>query len=136
MNQIMRVVCDKDGFPLIKMHGLRMLNPAIFSKLPLESADSTNIARNIGIDQAWKGNYMPPTKEMRAAVMRSRIESVNSANFYQARSVEAVVHIRECRMNEILQQRIESVQAGKNITHAQIEAKRSREQLSVVLRLS
>ena len=33
-------------------------------------------------------------------------------------------------MNEILQQRIESVQAGKNITHAQIEAKRGlREQL-------
>ena len=33
-------------------------------------------------------------------------------------------------MNEIPQQRIESVQAGKNITHAQIEAKRSlREQL-------
>jgi len=33
-------------------------------------------------------------------------------------------------MNEILQQRIESVQAGKNITHAQIKAKRSlREQL-------
>ena len=33
-------------------------------------------------------------------------------------------------MNEIFQQRIESVQAGKNITHAQIEAKRSlREQL-------
>lgn len=33
-------------------------------------------------------------------------------------------------MNEILQQRIESVQAGKNTTHAQIEAKRSlREQL-------
>ena len=33
-------------------------------------------------------------------------------------------------MNEILQQRIESVQAGRNTTHAQIEAKRSlREQL-------
>ena len=33
-------------------------------------------------------------------------------------------------MNEIFQQRVESVQAGKNITHAQIEAKRSlREQL-------
>ncbi len=28
-------------------------------------------------------------------------------------------------MNEILQQRIESVQAGKNITHAQIEAIRA-----------
>ena len=33
-------------------------------------------------------------------------------------------------MNELLQQRIESVQAGRNITQAQIEAKRSlREQL-------
>ena len=33
-------------------------------------------------------------------------------------------------MNEILQQRIEFVQAGRNTTHAQIEAKRSlREQL-------
>lgn len=87
MDEMMSVVCDKDGFPLVKMHGLRMLNPNIFSKLPLESADSTNIARNIGIDSAWKGAYTPPTKEMRAAVMRSRIESVNSANFYEKQSV-------------------------------------------------
>lgn len=87
INQMMEIVCDQDGFPLVKMHGLRMLNPAIFSKLPLESADSTNIARNIGIDQAWKGTYTPPTKEMRAAVMRSRIESVNSANFYVPQQV-------------------------------------------------
>ena len=28
-------------------------------------------------------------------------------------------------MNELLQQRIESVQAGRNTTHAQLEAKRS-----------
>lgn len=89
MDEMMSVVCDKDGFPLVKMHGLRMLNPNIFSKLPLESADSTNIARNIGIDSAWKGAYTPPTKEMRAAVMRSRIESVNSANFYEKQSVGA-----------------------------------------------
>lgn len=87
INQMMPVICDQDGFPLVKMHGLRMLNPAIFSKLPLESADSTNIARNIGIDSAWKGTYQPPTKEMRAAVMRSRIESVNSANFYVQQQV-------------------------------------------------
>ena len=39
-------------------------------------------------------------------------------------------------MNELLQQRIESVQAGRNITHAQIEAKRSlREQLERDLEL-
>ncbi|EXI35189.1 hypothetical protein J647_3738 [Acinetobacter baumannii 846928] len=93
MNDMMSVVCDKEGRPLVKMHGLRMLNPAIFSKLPLESADSTNIARNIGIDQAWKGNYMPPTKEMRAAVMRSRIESINSANFYTKFAVSRQLNI-------------------------------------------
>lgn len=75
----MRVICNDDGQPLVRLHGLRMLNPDIFSKLPFASADSTNIARNIGIDQAWKGNYMPPTKEARAQVMRSRIESINAS---------------------------------------------------------
>lgn len=78
MARAMRVVCNDDGQPLVKLHGLRMLNPEIFGRLPLSSADSTNIARNVGIDKAWKGNYMPPNKEMRAVVMRSRIESVNA----------------------------------------------------------
>jgi len=75
----MRVLCDDEGRPLCKLHGLRMLNPEIFSRLPFSSADSTNIGRNIGIDQAWRGTYSPPTKEARAAVMRARIESHNSA---------------------------------------------------------
>jgi len=78
MARAMRVVCNDDGQPLVKLHGLRMLNPEVFSRLPFASADSTNIGRNIGIDQTWKGNYMPPTKDMRAAVMRSRIESQNA----------------------------------------------------------
>jgi len=78
MGQAMRVVCDDAGQPLVRMHGLRMLDPQIFSRLPFASADSTNIAQNIGIDKAWTGTYTPPTKEMRAAVMRSRIESFNA----------------------------------------------------------
>lgn len=76
--QAMRVVCDKQWRPRCKVHGLRMLNPAVFSKLPFSSADSTNIGRNVGIDQKWKGTYTPPTKEARAQVMRSRIEAFNS----------------------------------------------------------
>ena len=40
----MRVICDADGMPLVKLHGLRMLDPAIFSHLPLSSADSCNVA--------------------------------------------------------------------------------------------
>jgi hypothetical protein len=79
MARAMRVLCNDDGEPLCKVHGLRMLNPEIFARLPLSSADSTNIARNIGIDQAWRGTYSPPTKEARAALMRRRIESVNGS---------------------------------------------------------
>lgn len=87
MDEMMRVACDTNGRPLVKMHGLRMLNPKVFSKIPLSSADSTNIGRNIGIDKHWSsGNHLPPTKEMRAAVMRSRIEHYNSANFYEKQS--------------------------------------------------
>jgi len=78
MARAMRILCNDDGEPLCKIHGLRMLNPDIFTRLPFASADSTNIGRNIGIDQAWKGTYSPPTKEARAAVMRERIESQNS----------------------------------------------------------
>ncbi len=74
----MRVVCNDDGEPLVKLHGLRMLNPEVFTRLPFASADSTNIGRNIGIDQAWRGTYSPPTKEARVDVMRARIESQNA----------------------------------------------------------
>lgn len=73
-------VC-KGGQPICKLHGLRMLNPAIFTELPLSSADSTNVARNIGIDSAWKGTYQPRSKETRAVVLTERIEAYNSAPF-------------------------------------------------------
>lgn len=77
--QAIGAICDGNNRPICKLHGLRMLNPAIFSKLPLSSADSTNVARNIGIDSAWKGTYQPKSKETRAHIMVERIESFNSA---------------------------------------------------------
>lgn len=83
MGEAMGVLCDENGFPVCKLHGLRMLDPKVFTQLPLHSADSTNIARNIGIDKAWKGTYLPPNKDIRAAVMRSRIESHNSASSWR-----------------------------------------------------
>jgi len=83
IDQAMCVVCDYQGRPLVKMHGLRMLNPKVFTRLPFASADSTNIGRNVGIDKHWaKGNYLPPTKEARAQVMRARIESHNAPSTY------------------------------------------------------
>lgn len=45
IDRVMSAVCD-DGIPRCRLHGLRMLNPAIFHRLPLASADSTNAAQN------------------------------------------------------------------------------------------
>ena len=73
-------IVDSQGYPITKLHGLRMLNQAVFKHIPLSSADSTNVARNIGIDKAWKGPYSPQSKETRAAVMVERIEAANSSS--------------------------------------------------------
>lgn len=96
INDAMKVICDNKGRPKCKIHGLRMLNPKVFSKLPLASADSTNIGRNVGIDKKWeKGNYAPPTKEARTQVMRSRIESVNASAVWTPIEMTRVVKKQE-----------------------------------------
>jgi len=78
MRMAMLMICDERGRPTVRVHGLRMLNPKVFSKLPLASADSTNIAINIGYDKRWTGSYPPPTKAARAVVLRARTEAENS----------------------------------------------------------
>lgn len=87
MSEAMNAICDKEGNPVCKIHGLRMLDIDVFSKLPLSSADSTNIARNVGIDKKWNGSYTPASKKMRAAVMRDRIESHQSLTFWQDKMI-------------------------------------------------
>jgi hypothetical protein len=82
MHEAMRTICDDAGQPRCRLHGLRMLDPAIFSRFPFASADSTNIGRNIGMDCKWEGPYSPPTKESRVQAMRHRIESVNAPSAY------------------------------------------------------
>ena len=72
-------IVDSNGYPICKLHGLRMLNPKVFEHIPLKSADSTNVARNIKIDKKWQGGYQPSTREARVDVMIDRIESSVSA---------------------------------------------------------
>lgn len=74
MAEMMEVACDSDGMPRTKLHGLRMLDTGIFARVPLASADSTNVARNIGLDVRWNGSYRPRRKETRAIVMIQNIE--------------------------------------------------------------
>lgn len=92
MAEAMNVICDRAGRPCAKIHGLRMLNPEVYTRFPFSSADSTNIGQNIGIDSAWKGTYTPPTKEARAALMRERIESSQSPMFWNKK----IALIQEC----------------------------------------
>uniref|UniRef100_UPI004047D313 hypothetical protein n=1 Tax=Rheinheimera sp. TaxID=1869214 RepID=UPI004047D313 len=77
----MNAICDEHGRPMCKLHGLRMLDPKIFTRLPLSSADSTNAAVNGGSINRF-GMYAPPTAGQRAEVIAARIESHNSAAFW------------------------------------------------------
>ncbi len=86
MAEAMDILTDEAGRPIVKLHGLRMLDPTIFSHLPLASADSTNVGRNIGMDGRWKGAYSPPDKKTRAIVMMQRIESHASASVWSESS--------------------------------------------------
>lgn len=73
---------------MARLHGLRMLDPAIFTKLPLSSADSTNAAVNSGSLDRF-GMYLPPTTAQRAAVIAERIEAHNSAPIWASVPVQA-----------------------------------------------
>lgn len=78
MSEAMNEVCDERGRPMARLHGLRMLDPAIFTKLPLASADSTNATVNSGSLDRF-GMYLPPTTAQRAAVIAERIGAYQSA---------------------------------------------------------
>jgi hypothetical protein len=83
MATIMDAVCDSEGRPACKLHGLRMMAPDIFTRLPLASADSTNVAQNKNL-QGRFGIYCPPTASQRAAVIAERIEAHNSAPVWES----------------------------------------------------
>ncbi len=88
MADAMRWACDEKGRPLARLHGLRMLDPAIFTRLPLASADSTNAAVNSGSLDRF-GMYLPPTAAQRSAVIAERIEQHNSAPIWASQPVQA-----------------------------------------------
>lgn len=82
MAEAMDVACRESGQAKTKLHGLRMLDPAIFHRLPLASADSCNAAINSGSVRRF-GQYCPPSSAQRAVVIAERIEAHNSAPTWQ-----------------------------------------------------
>lgn len=83
MREAMAACCDKEGRPLAKLHGLRMMDPRIFQRYPLASADSSNAARN-SMDLTRFGIYPAPTRGHRACVIASRIEQYQSPAVFNA----------------------------------------------------
>lgn len=82
--EAMGAVCGPlGGKPYCKLHGLRMLDPAIFTRLPLASADSTNAVRNSNLAGRF-GTYVPPSQAARMAVIADRIEAHQSAAVWAA----------------------------------------------------
>jgi hypothetical protein len=77
VQQIMETVCD-DGKPKVKLHGLRMLRPAICRFLPLASADSAGVSRGVGTTN-WGGCYRHASDPVRAQVLLDSYESAQSA---------------------------------------------------------
>lgn len=94
MAQAMAVACDSRGVPRAKLHGLRMLDPEVFTRLPLASADSTNAAQNCGPTNRF-GMYMPPTSSQRADVIAERIEAHNSSAFWQSQGDQSAFTLGE-----------------------------------------
>lgn len=88
IGEAMNAITDKQGLPITKIHGLRMLSVDVFPRLPLASADSTNIAQNVGIDSRWTGAYSPASKKTRALILRERIEAHQSSTFWERQPIQ------------------------------------------------
>ena len=86
--EAMAIVCDEDGRPRARLHGLRMLDKSIFTKIPLSSCDSTNVARNVNLDKRWSGPYQPATSKMRGLVLAERIEAHQSCAVWTGAGIQ------------------------------------------------
>lgn len=82
ISEAMPAICDEHDRPICKLHGLRMLDPAIFHRLPLASADSTNAVRNSSSMSRF-GMYAPPNASTRMSIIAERIEAHQSAAIWK-----------------------------------------------------
>lgn len=97
MVEAMDALCETTGYPPCKLHGLRMLNPEIFRWFPFASADSTNVARNIGIDRKWeRGPYQVTSRLLRAEIIAKKVEAVQSARRWEGPPKKIKVSIESC----------------------------------------
>ena len=89
IEEVLPTICDEKGRPYCRLHGLRMLNPKVFTKIPFSSADSTNAAVNSGSKDRF-GIYVPATAAQRAAVIADRTERYQSSPTWPPTNIQPI----------------------------------------------
>ena len=84
MHAAIDAICDEQLRPITKLHGLRMLDTEIFSRLPLSSADSTNAA----VNGSRKSKQCGCNTLTGQTIIADRIESHQSAACWTPRVFE------------------------------------------------
>lgn len=82
IGQMMEAVTDEAGRPICQLHGLRMLDPKVFTVLPLSSADSANAARNSSHAHRFAAGT---TRGQRACLIADRLETYQPASSWHRR---------------------------------------------------
>lgn len=75
INAVFQRLTDDLGVPRVKVHGLRMLNPEIFTRYPFSSADSSYLGQTCADESKFTGSLRPISTEVRAAVLIDRVEA-------------------------------------------------------------
>jgi hypothetical protein len=91
MSEFMDSVVDTQGNFPCKVHGLRLLDPRIFTKLPLHSADSTNATVN-GHRCQKEGILKSMTRWQGNIRIAQRIEHFQSANNWHKDNLKLDLH--------------------------------------------
>ena len=77
MRDAMEVVCDSDGRPITRLHGLRMAAKEYTGRYPFASVDSTNVAQNASLIPRF-GTYPAPQRWQRAESIAHIMEDQQS----------------------------------------------------------
>jgi hypothetical protein len=82
IDQLFKSICnEKTKRPICRVHGMRMLDPDVFTRLPLASADSVNGSRNLNrVTTQRTARYKTAVQRARGII--ERVEAYNSADRY------------------------------------------------------
>ena len=86
MTEVWNLLCRHDEQPRVKIHGLRMLNPNVFTKYPFASCDSTTVSLNSNMNTKYK--HLPQDEVCKANHLANVIELQQSAQNWEEKQTQ------------------------------------------------